>query len=311
MKPDKRPVKGKAKIKPQQAPEAESQELDQTPKRTTGTLFVVATPIGNTMDWTERAKDVLSKVDIVAAEDTRLLKREMAKVKIAPKKVFSHHEHNEEASTKGLMEALNKGEDVALASDAGTPQVSDPGFRLLEAAHKANIKVVPVPGPSSLTAALSVAALGGKTFFFGGFLPVQTEPRKRALKRSKRAADKLVFLEAPHRLREMLADAEEVFGPETPTVVCRELTKPYEEIKIDNLGAIKKFFQVNEPRGEFVVLFKGASTELLDAAETQSEAHALLGFGRSASDILEELQPFTELSRKQLYDIINKVKKEI
>ena len=109
----------------------------------------------------------------------------------------------------------------------------------------------------------------------------------------------------------MLSDAEEILGPETITVVCRELTKPYEEIKMLPLGEMRRYFQVNEPRGEFVVLFKGAPSELLDAKETEQEAHTLLGFGRSASDILEELQPFTELTRKQLYDIINKVKKEI
>ncbi len=303
MKPDKRPDK-KTKSNGNKDAVMPSSKIH-------GTLFVVATPIGNSMDWTDRAKDILSKVDIVAAEDTRLLKREMAKIKIQPKKVFSHHEHNEEISTKGLMEALQSGLDVALASDAGTPLVSDPGFRLLEAAMNFQIKIVPVPGPSSLTAALSVTALGGRTFYFGGFLPVQTEPRKRALRRSRRAADKLVFLEAPHRLREMLADAEEIFGPQTTTVVCRELTKPYEEIKIDSLESIKKYFQVNEPRGEFVVLFRGTASEFLDATETRNEALALLGFGKSASDILEELQPFTELTRKQLYDIINKVKKEI
>jgi 16S rRNA (cytidine1402-2'-O)-methyltransferase len=298
-------------MKPDKGPEKIKEVKKKSNGTGPGTLYVVATPIGNSQDWTARAKEVLSQVDLVAAEDTRLLKREMAKVKITPKKVLSHHEHNEEISTKGLLESLQSGHDVALASDAGTPMVSDPGYRLLDAATKAGIKVVPVPGPSSLTAALSVAALGGKSFFFGGFLPVQAEARKRSLRQCRRAADKLVFLEAPHRLREMLSDAEEVLGSDTGTVVCRELTKPYEEIKMDSLGEIRKFFQVNEPRGEFVVLFKGAPTELLDAKETEKEAHSLLGFGRSASDILEELQPFTELSRKQLYDIINKVKKEI
>jgi 16S rRNA (cytidine1402-2'-O)-methyltransferase len=276
-----------------------------------GTLYVVATPIGNSADWTDRAKSVLTSAAVVAAEDTRVLKREMAKVKIQPQKVVSHHEHNEEASTKGLIEMLLEGKSVALASDAGTPMVSDPGYKLLEAAQKNNIAVIPVPGPSSLTTALSVAALGGKSIYFGGFLPSQSETRKRSLLACRRSADKLVFLESPHRLREMLKDAEEILGPQTQTVVCRELTKPYEEIKHGELSELRKYFSVNEPRGEFVVLFKGTPAKFLDAQETEREANALLGFGRSASDILEELQPYTELTRRQLYDIINKVKKEI
>jgi len=276
-----------------------------------GTLYVVATPIGNPGDWTDRAKKVLAAVDIVAAEDTRVLKREMTKIKISPKKVLSHHEHNEETSTKGLIEALKKGQDVALASDAGTALVSDPGYRVVAAAQSQGIKVVPIPGPSSLTAAISVSALGGKTFFFGGFLPVQSEARKRDLRRFRRCADSLIFLEAPHRVRELLIDAEEILGGNTPTVVCRELTKSYEEIKNSTLSEMKKFFQVNEPRGEFVILFKGASPELLNESETQNEVVKLLGFGRSASDILEELQPVTELSRKQLYDIINRSKTRV
>jgi 16S rRNA (cytidine1402-2'-O)-methyltransferase len=276
-----------------------------------GTLYVVATPIGNSLDWTDRAKQILSQVDLVAAEDTRLLKRELTKVKIKPKKVLAHHEHNEEMSTKGLIEILKNGEDVALSSDAGTPGISDPGFRLVQSALQNDIKVIPVPGASSLTCALSVAPLGGKTFYFGGFLPTQTEARKRALRQCRRVAEKLVFFEAPHRLRELLSDAEEIYGSDTLTVVCRELTKPYEELKMNTLGEIRRFFSVNEPRGEFVVLFKGAPAEMFDSLETEKEVHKLLGFGRSASDILEELQPVTELTRKQLYDIIHKVKKEI
>jgi 16S rRNA (cytidine1402-2'-O)-methyltransferase len=312
MASDKRPGKSKAKKVVATAVEATDETFEEVSEAAkSGTLYVVATPIGNSLDWTTRARNILSTSDLVAAEDTRLLKREMAKVKIQPKKVISHHEHNEEASTKGLIETLLSGQSVALASDAGTPMVSDPGYRLLEEAIKNKIRIVPVPGPSSLTAALSVSALGGRTLFFGGFLPVQGESRKRSLRQCRRSADKLVFLEAPHRLREMLSDAEEIFGPATMTVVCRELTKPYEEIKMDSLSEVRKYFQVNEPRGEFVVLFKGAPSEFLDAKETEREAHTLLGFGRSASDILEELQPFTVLTRKQLYDIINKVKKEI
>ena len=276
-----------------------------------GTLFIVATPIGNTGDWTERAKKTLSQVDVVAAEDTRLLKRELAKVKLSPKKVVTHHNHNEEISTKGLIENLLSGQDVALASDAGTPLISDPGYRLVAAAREKNIKIVPVPGASSLTAAISTSSLGGKTFFFGGFLSTQSESRKRELRRSRRSAENIIFFEAPHRLREMFLEAEEIMGAGTLTLVCRELTKAYEEIIQAPLSEVRQYFQVNEPRGEFVVIFKGAPLEQLDAVETEKEVVKLLNYGRSASDVLEELQPVTELTRKQLYDIILKFKKTV
>lgn len=273
-----------------------------------GTLYIVAVPIGNPEDWTYRAQSVLKEADVVAAEDTRVLKRELAKVKIKPKKVVSHHDHNESTSTKGLIDLLLAGKSVALASDAGTPLISDPGYRLVREVLGKGIKIVPVPGPSSLTSALCVSAIGTANFFFGGFLPVQNEARKKYLYRHKRSADALVFFEAPHRLREMLVDAEEVLGPETETMICRELTKPYEDIRWASLKDIRRHFQVNEPRGEFVVVFKGASENLLSEEETENEVRRLLGFGRSASDILEELQPLTAMTRKQLYNLIIRTK---
>ena len=281
-------------------------------RKATGTLYVVATPIGNSADWTDRAKQVLGRVDIVAAEDTRVLKKELSKIKISPKKVFSHHNHNEAASAEGLLKALLDGQDVALASDAGTPLISDPGYKVISEAIKNGIQVVPVPGASSLTCALSVSALGGSTFFFGGFLPTRQDYRIQALKRFQKApAESLIFFEAPHRLREMLKDAEEIFGGETNTVVCRELTKPYEEIIHAKLADVRKAFGINEPRGEFVVIFKGRPEEQLSLLETQTEVVRLMNSGLSASDILERLQSITELTRKQLYDIIIRSKEKV
>ncbi len=288
-----------------------SKEKKSNSKNLRGTLFVVATPIGNQLDWTERAKQVLKAVDIIAAEDTRVLKKELAKVGISPKKVYSYHDHNEDASTKGLLTLLAEGNDVALASDAGTPLINDPGYKIINAARKEGFNVSPIPGASSLTAALSVAALGGNTFFFGGFLPSQRGARQQLLKHYKTFSENLVFFESPHRLREMLDDAEEVFGGNTPTVVCRELTKAYEETKALPLSEIRSHFQVNEPRGEFVILLKGASPDQLGSQDTEKEVSKLLNEGFSASDILERLQSKTSLSRKQLYDLISRLKKLI
>jgi 16S rRNA (cytidine1402-2'-O)-methyltransferase len=136
-----------------------------------GTVYVVASPIGNSGDWTSRAKEILSKVSLVAAEDTRLIKRELSKVKISIPKVLSHHEHNEETSTKGLLEFLENGEDIALVSDAGTPLISDPGYRLLEAAYQLGAKVVPVPGPSSLTRLYPSLPWAAVVFILEDFYP--------------------------------------------------------------------------------------------------------------------------------------------
>lgn len=291
--------------------QSESDELNETGNFRGGILYVVATPLGNPLDWTERAKQVLSTADIVAAEDTRLLKTSMAKVRLKPKKVVSHHNHNEDASTKALIADLLSGKSVALASDAGTPLISDPGHRLVSGARAEGVRIVPVPGPSALATALSVSALGGTSVFFGGFLPQQSESRKRYLKRHKTSAETLVYFEAPHRVREMLADCEAVFGSDRPMVVCRELTKPYEEIVSGTIGEIRQKMGVEEPRGEFVLLFKAPPTEMLSSTETQGEVQKLLKIGRSASDILEELQAQTELSRKQLYDMISSAKRDL
>lgn len=283
----------------------ESTELDG------GILYIVATPLGNLSDWTERAKQVLGTVDLVAAEDTRTLKTSLAKVKIKPKKVISHHEHNEEASTKALIQDLLSGKSVALASDAGTPLISDPGHKLVSQARAKGIRIVPVPGPSALATALSVSALGGQSVFFGGFLPPQSESRKRYLKRHKMSADTLAFFEAPHRLREMLTDCEQILGGGVQTVVCRELTKPYEEIFGGTLTEVRQKFNVEEPRGEFVILFKAPPAEFFSTSETQTEVLKLLRMGRSASEILDELQAQTEVPRKSLYDMISAAKRDM
>ncbi|MCC6277386.1 MAG: 16S rRNA (cytidine(1402)-2'-O)-methyltransferase [Oligoflexia bacterium] len=274
-------------------------------------LYVVSTPIGNSQDWSERAALVLEAVDIIAAEDTRVVKGELKKLGLTPKQVLSYHEHNESQVSESLLGSLEKGRSVGLVSDAGAPNVSDPGFHLVQKCFKKGIPVRCIPGPSSLTAVLSVSPLGGGTVFFAGFLPPQDQARLDAMTQYKQRADQLVFFEAPHRLRAFLQTAQEVFGEQNEIFIGRELTKPYEELRWCTISEARAHFQTNEPRGEFVVALKGLRAKMLSEIETSQEISRLLDLGQSASLILDALQPKSELPRKRLYDLITRLKKAL
>ncbi|HEX2269284.1 MAG TPA: 16S rRNA (cytidine(1402)-2'-O)-methyltransferase [Pyrinomonadaceae bacterium] len=217
-----------------------------------GTLYLVATPIGNLADITHRAIDVLSKVALIACEDTRHTRKLLQHYGIATKTV-SYHEHNEQQRARELIEILKRGDDVAVVSDAGTPAISDPGFRLVRAAIENDVPVVPVPGPSALISALTAAGLPTDEFFFGGFLPARTNARRTRLGELRSVPGTLVFYEAPHRLSETLKDAYEMLG-EREAVVARELTKLHEEIRRGRLSELAQHYTTEEPRGEIVLL---------------------------------------------------------
>src|SRR4051812_14845955 len=191
-------------------------------------LYVVATPIGNLEDMTHRATRVLSEVDLIACEDTRQTRKLLDHYGIKTA-LTSYHDHNETARAKELAERMVGGTNIALVTDAGTPLISDPGFRLVRAALDAGVKVVPIPGVSAVVTALSGAGLGTDQFHFGGFLPAKPGQRRAALAAVKYEASTAVFYEAPHRILEALADIEAELGPTRPVVVARELTKMYEE----------------------------------------------------------------------------------
>lgn len=232
------------------------------------TLYVVATPIGNLGDWTARAREVVAAVDVVAAEDTRHTAALLAHFGIRAQ-LLSLHEHNEEARIHTLLERLRGGASVALVSDAGTPLISDPGYRLVAAVRAAGLRVTPVPGPSALTAALSVSGLPTDRFVFEGFLPARSASRRERLTAIAGETRTLVFYESAHRIHDSLHDMAEVFGPAREAVVARELTKAFEEIAADCLGGLLNWIVGNEYRqkGEFVVLVHGAEPverELLD-----------------------------------------------
>jgi 16S rRNA (cytidine1402-2'-O)-methyltransferase len=227
---------------------------------TTGSLYVVATPIGNLDDMSVRALKVLREVSLIAAEDTRHSIRLMQHFGIATP-LAACHEHNEREEGSRFITRLLAGDDVALISDAGTPLISDPGYHLVRQARAAGIQVVPVPGACALIAALSAAGLPSDRFIFEGFLPAKAVGRKARLELLKEEPRTLIFYEAPHRILECLQDLEAVFGPERPAVLGRELTKTFETLKGLPLGELRAFVEgdSNQQRGECVVLVAGWS----------------------------------------------------
>jgi len=224
-----------------------------------GVLYVVATPIGNFADMTERAVKVLSDVDLILAEDTRRTKPLLQRFAIAASKIMSFHEHNEERLSQSVIEKMLSGASVALVSDAGTPLISDPGYGLVAAAHHASIKVEPIPGACALIAALSVGGLPTDQFFFAGFLPAKSMQRIQALKTLQDQQGTLIFYESSHRIQACLLDCVNVLGARR-AVIAREVTKLFETIKQDNLQGLLDFVNAdsNQQKGEFVVLVEGA-----------------------------------------------------
>lgn len=225
---------------------------------TFGTLYVVATPIGNLDDISARALRVLREVALIAAEDTRHSQRLLQHFGIGTP-LAACHEHNERDQGGRFIGRLQAGEDVALISDAGTPLISDPGFHLVRSARAAGIPVVPVPGACALIAALSAAGLPSDRFIFEGFLPAKATGRRQRLEALREEPRTLLFYEAPHRLLESVEDMLAVFGPERPALLARELTKTFETLRGLPLAELREFIAAdsNQQRGECVLLVGG------------------------------------------------------
>jgi 16S rRNA (cytidine1402-2'-O)-methyltransferase len=239
---------------------------------TPGTLYLVATPIGNLADITHRALQVLRDVGLIACEDTRHTHKLLNHYNITTKTI-SYHEHNEQQRAADLIERLKQGTSIAIVSDAGTPSISDPGFRLVRAAIENDIPIVPVPGPSALITALIAAGLPTDEFFFAGFLPARANARRARLTELQSVPGTLIFYEAPHRLAETLKDAYEILG-EREAVVARELTKLHEEIKRGRLSVLAvDYTEKTDIRGEIVVLI---DRNVIAAAVTQAVSIATL-----------------------------------
>jgi len=236
----------------------------------TGVLYVVATPIGNLADMSARAIEVLGRVSLIAAEDTRHSQKLLTRFGIRGQ-MLALHEHNEREASARLLRELEAGHDIALISDAGTPLISDPGFVLVRAARRQGIHVVPVPGPSALIAALSVAGLPTDRFRFEGFLSAKRTARREQLERLKSEHATLVFYESSHRIVDSLADMAACFGADRNATLARELTKTFETVQDGTLDELHAWVQAdsNRQKGEFVIVVQGAvtdATELDDAA---------------------------------------------
>ena len=228
----------------------------------TATLYVIATPIGNLADISARALQTLREVAAVCAEDTRHTRPLLAHYGI-DKPLIALHDHNEEAIADKVVARLLAGESLALVSDAGTPLVSDPGFKLVRAARAAGVKVSPIPGACAAIAALSVAGLPSDRFAFEGFLPAKASARRERLSRLASATATLVFYESSHRIEESLADMLAIFGGDRPAVLARELTKLFETVLDGDLASLLAQVQAdpNQRRGEFVVMVQGAGDD--------------------------------------------------
>ncbi|HSE34351.1 MAG TPA: 16S rRNA (cytidine(1402)-2'-O)-methyltransferase [Pyrinomonadaceae bacterium] len=241
-----------------------------------GTLYIVATPIGNLADITQRAIQTLKDVDIIAAEDTRHTHKLLQHYGINTK-TTSYHEHNEQQRSEELLARLREGNDVAIVSDAGTPGINDPAFRLVRLALDNNIPVVPVPGPSAFLAALVASGLPTDEFFFAGFLPSRSGARRTRLNELRSIASTLIFYEAPHRLRDALEDALEVLGPRQ-AVVARELTKIHEEFRRGKLNELAEYYSNEQNvRGEIVLIIdRSRDEDKSSAAVTNTELQRLV-----------------------------------
>lgn len=228
----------------------------------TGTLYVVATPMGNLKDMTLRAIEVLNNVDQIAAEDTRHAAQLLNHYSVV-KPTISLHEFNERKQFLALLSILEQGESIALISDAGTPLICDPGYRLVKAASIHGIRVIPIPGPCAAIAALCVSGLPTDKFIFEGFLPPKQGGRKERLNALKYETRTMIFYEAPHRVCTVLQAMVEVFGAKRKAVVARELTKIYETVRAESLAELANWFESHpdENRGEIVILVSGAKAE--------------------------------------------------
>ena len=269
-----------------------------------GTLYVVGTPIGNLEDITLRALRVLREVDQIACEDTRHTRKLLDRHGIA-KPLVSYHEHNEQARAEELLRDLEAGKNIALVSDAGTPLIADPGYRLVEQARAQGITVSPIPGPSALVSALSASGLPTDSFSFGGFLPAKKTQRRKTLEAMKSYPATLVFYEAPHRILEALEDIAEVLGPRRVTI-ARELTKIHEEFLTGEAAELRETLAKRPAlKGEITLMIAKGDATAADAIPIEAAFDKLLEAGVPRMEAMKTVARERGLSKREVYQKLN------
>lgn len=274
---------------------------DETGKAHVEGLVLVATPIGNLGDISRRALETLAAADIVACEDTRLTGRLLQRFAIRAR-LLAYQDHNAEKSRPELLRLLAEGKSIALVTDAGTPTISDPGYKLVREAAAQGTPVTSVPGPAAPVVALSISGLPTDRFFFGGFLPTKAGERRRVLEEVARLRATLIFFEAPRRLAETLADAAGILGPRE-MAVARELTKRFEDVTRGRLDELARHYAETEPpKGEAVLLFGPPEAETRPSAEALDMLLADALSRLSLKDAAKEVATATGLPRKEVYE---------
>ena len=273
-----------------------------------GTLYVVATPLGNLSDLSPRAAETLKRAAVVAAEDTRRTKTLLHHVG-SPADLLSFHAHSPESAQRRILELLHAGSDVALVTDAGTPTVSDPGAGLVAAARTRGIPVVTIPGPTAVAAALAVSGLSADRYLFLGFLPRKGGDRRRLLEMVADSEWTVVMFEAPNRVAELLADLARACGGERRAAVARELTKVFEETRDGTLEELAEYYAEAPARGEVTVIVAGTGKAKVPEPPPDAEerARALLAQGLTRKDVAEQLAEETGISRNTAYRLVNEL----
>jgi len=274
------------------------------------TLYVVGTPIGNLGDMTFRAVQVMRAVDAIAAEDTRRTGRLLQHFQITTPQVSYHH-YNRRRRIEELLQQLNRGDAIALVTDAGMPGISDPGYELVRACVEAGLSVVPIPGVTAAITALAAAGLPTDRFVFEGFLPTKEKERRDRLQQVRGERRTLLFYEAPHRLQRTLADLAAVLGENRLVVLARELTKLHEAFWRGTLAEAVIFCQEQPPKGEFTLVVSGAietTAAILTEAELKAELEKLLQEGMTRSQASRHLAQFTPFTRREIYQIALKIR---
>ena len=270
-----------------------------------GTLYLVPTPIGNLGDISPRMADTMAQADFIAAEDTRVSVKLLNHLGLK-KPMISYYRHNTEAGGQAVLERLLAGENCALVTDAGTPAISDPGQDLVELCARNGVDVVAIPGPCALVTALAVSGQPTDRFTFEGFLPMNKKNRRTHLDSLKGEERTMVFYEAPHKLTATLEDLCQTFGTDRLLSICRELSKLHEEVRRTTLGDALAWYQTNPPKGEFVLVVRGAEPVQEQEATLEdglARVEQLRAGGASLKDAVKQAARELSLSKNELYDL--------